>query len=64
MGIIRRLVNRGLDFTSRFALNQPKAYDIQANMLRKLVEKAAETEFGKKYNFRELYFSHNIIEDF
>ena len=64
MGIIRKLVQRGLEFKSHFALNQPKAFDIQGNMLRKLVEKAQDTEFGKKYGFRELYFSSTIIEDF
>lgn len=64
MSILRRLVNRGLDLKSRFALNQPKAYDVQAKVLRKLVEKAQDTDYGKAHNFKELYFSSNIIEDF
>lgn len=64
MSILRRLVQRGLDLKSRFALDQPKAYDVQANVLRKLIEKAQDTDFGKAHNFKELYFSSNIVEDF
>ncbi len=64
MSILRRLVQRGLDLKSRFALDQPKAYDVQTNVLRKLIEKAQDTEFGKAHNFKELYFSSNIVDDF
>ncbi len=63
MSIIRR-VREQLDWRSRFARNQPKAFDVQTKNLRKLIEKAQDTEFGKAHDFRELYFSPNIVEDF
>ncbi len=64
MSIIRKLVRQGLELKSLFALRQPKAYDVQSNVLRNLVEKAQDTAYGREYGFRELYFSDNIVEDF
>lgn len=64
MGIISKLVQQGLDLRNRFELNQPKAFDIQTKTLRKLIEKAQDSEFGKAHGFRDLYFSPNIMEDF
>lgn len=64
MGIIKTIVDKGREIKNRFDVNQPKAFDIQTNALRKLVEKAKDTEFGKAHNFEEIYFSTNINEDF
>lgn len=64
MGIIRNIVKQGLDLGSRFRVQQPQVFDTQAAVLRKLIEKAQDTEFGRAHGFRELYFSQNIVEDF
>jgi hypothetical protein len=64
MGIIQKLVKQGLELKSLFAFSQPKAYDIQSNELRKLIEKTKDTAYGKAYNFKELYFSSSIVEDY
>lgn len=64
MGIIRNFVKQGRDLSQRFRLRQPQVFDAQAAVLRKLIEKAQDTEFGKAHGFKELYFSHNIVKDF
>lgn len=64
MSIIRKLVKQGLELKSIFAIKQPKAYDLQSNLLRNLIEEAQNTAYGKEYGFKELYFSDNIVEDF
>ena len=64
MGLIRNLIKRGLVQNSNLALIQPKAYDVQSKVLRKLIESASDTAFGKEYGFKELYFSSNPVEDF
>lgn len=64
MGIIKTIVDKGREIKNRFDINQPKAFDVQTNVLRKLIEKAKDTEFGKAHGFEELYFSTNISEDF
>lgn len=64
MGIIKTIVEKGREIKSRFDINQPKAFDIQTKVLRKLIEKARDTEFGKAHGFEELFFSQNIHEDF
>lgn len=48
----------------RATLNQPRAYDLQTKVLRKLIEQARGTVFGKEYNFKRLVFSDNIVHDF
>lgn len=64
MGIIKSIVDKGREIKNRFDINQPKAFDIQTKVLRKLIEKARHTEFGKAHGFEELFFSQNIHEDF
>ncbi len=64
MGIIKTIVDKGREIKNRFDINQPKAFDIQTKVLRKLIEKARDTEFGKAHGFEELFFSQNIHEDF
>ena len=64
MGIIKTIVDKGREIKNRFDTNQPQAFDIQTNALRKLIEKAKDTEFGKVHGFEELYFSTNIAEEF
>lgn len=64
MGIIQSIVDKGREIKSRFDINQPKAFDIQTKVLRKLVEKARHTEFGKAHDFEQLFFSPNITEEF
>ncbi len=64
MGIIKSIVDKGREIKNRFDINQPKAFDVQTKVLRKLIEKARHTEFGKKHGFEELFFSQNIHEDF
>lgn len=64
MGIIRNFVKQGRDLSQRFRLKQPQVFDAQAAVLRKLVEKAQDTEFGKAHGFKDLYFSPTIVEDF
>lgn len=48
----------------RLELNKPKAFDLQTKVLRKLILKARDTEYGKAHGFNDLYFSENITEDF
>jgi hypothetical protein len=64
MGIINTIVKKGIEIKRRFDINQPKAYDLQVKVLRKLIEKARDTEFGKQYGFEEIFFSPNITETF
>lgn len=64
MGIIRNFVKQGLDLGQRFRLRQPQVFDAQTAVLRKLIEKAQDTAFGREYGFKELYYSQNIAEDF
>jgi len=64
MGIIRNFVKQGRDLSQRFRLKQPQVFDAQAAVLRKLIEKAQDTEFGKAHGFKELYFSQNIVKEF
>lgn len=64
MGIIKSIVQKGIEIRQRFDANQPMAYDTQAKVLRKLIEKAKDTEFGKHYGFDEIFFSPNISEEF
>ncbi|MBI1221915.1 MAG: GH3 auxin-responsive promoter [Bacteroidetes bacterium] len=64
MGIIRNFVKQGRDLGQRFRLKQPQVFDVQTAVLRKLIEKAQDTEFGKAHGFRDLYYSQNIAEDY
>ncbi|MDX5319601.1 MAG: GH3 auxin-responsive promoter family protein [Bacteroidota bacterium] len=64
MGIIRNFVKQGLDLGQRFRLKQPQAFDAQTAVLRKLIEKAQDTSFGREHGFRDLYYSPNISEEF
>lgn len=64
MGILKSIVDKGREIKSRFDINQPKAFDIQTKALRKLVERAQDTEFGKEHNFEKIYFSQNIADEF
>lgn len=64
MGLIKTIVNKGIGIKRRFDINQPKAYDLQTKVLRKLIEKGRNTAFGKHYGFDEIFFSTNIAEAF
>ncbi len=64
MGILKSIVDKGREIKSRFDTNQPKAFDIQTKTLRKLIERAQNTEFGKEHNFEKIYFSQDIATEF
>lgn len=52
--ILQQLVNAGKRVALPFALNQEKAYRHQMRTLKKLLQKAENTEFGKHYKFKEI----------
>lgn len=52
--ILKQIVNAGKRVALPFALNQEKAYRHQMRTLKKLLEKAENTEFGKTFGFKEI----------
>lgn len=64
MSLIRKFVTQGRELSSLFRLKQPQAFDEQTAVLRSLIERAQDTDFGKKHGFHDLYFSPNIVEEF
>ncbi|HYG17003.1 MAG TPA: GH3 auxin-responsive promoter family protein, partial [Bacteroidia bacterium] len=53
MGILDTIVKKGKEITKR-SNGKAKAFEQQTKVLRKLLEKAADTEFGRKYGFNSI----------
>lgn len=58
--ILQQVVNAGRRLALPFTYNQEKAYRHQMKTLRKLLQKAEHTEFGKAYSFSSILESKQI----
>lgn len=65
MPIIGSLIKRGLKLGSRIEKTlslSPEEHQVKA--LKRLIQKATYTEFGKHYGFYDLQFSEDLLNDF
>lgn len=62
--ILKQIVNAGKRIALPFALTRDKAYIQQIKTLKKLLAKAAETEFGKHYGFGEIIKSKTVYRTY
>ncbi|REA58086.1 GH3 auxin-responsive promoter [Dyadobacter luteus] len=63
MAVIGDLIKKALDITGKI-ISEPEATEAQQNVLRKLLEKAKFTAFGKAYHFAEILEHPNLISEF
>jgi hypothetical protein len=63
MAIIGELVKKAIDLTG-FIISDPDPVKAQEEALKKLIEAAKFTAFGKKYNFKEILESENVVAAF
>jgi GH3 auxin-responsive promoter len=64
MLILSRLIKRTLKISETFTPAFTTKYDTQERTLRRLLQEAAHTSFGKYYNFKEILRSENLIETY
>lgn len=62
--LIKELVKTGIQLRNRVLPNQERAFNQQNKVLRKLLETASHTEFGKQYNFEQILNSEDPISAF
>lgn len=62
--ILKQIVNAGKRIALPFTLNQEKAYRQQVRTLKKLLQKAEHTEFGKTYHFDRIISSKAIYRSY
>ncbi len=62
--ILKQIVNAGKRIALPFTLNQEKAYRQQLRTLKKLLQKAEDTEFGKTYHFDRIISSKTIYRSY
>lgn len=62
--ILKQIVSAGRRMPLPFALNQEKAYRHQMRTLRKLLQKAEHTEFGKNFHFSEILKAKIIYKSY
>lgn len=62
--ILKQIVNAGKRLKTPFTFNQEKAYRHQMRTLKKLLQKAEETAFGKKYHFSEILESKFLYRSY
>ncbi len=62
--MINQLLNAGKRLAQPFSLNQEKAYRQQLKTLKKLLTKAANTEYGRKYNFNEVLNAKFVYKEY
>ncbi len=48
----------------KLSLSSSRAYSRQQKVLKKLLLRAGNTEFGKEYHYADILFSDNVIHDF
>lgn len=58
------LIKSGLSISRRVIPNGPSSAQSQEKTLRSLMRKAAQTSFGRKYNFKTLLKSNDCFNDF
>lgn len=63
MAILGSIIARSLNLRKAFARNRAPARTYQLGTLRKLLEKAQYTQFGKHYNFEEMLLAIHNFED-
>ncbi|HEV7381644.1 MAG TPA: GH3 auxin-responsive promoter family protein [Dyadobacter sp.] len=63
MAVIGDLIKKALDLTGKI-ISEPEIMEAQENVLRKLLEKAKYTAFGKAYHFSDILESTDIIAEF
>jgi hypothetical protein len=64
MSIISKIVKRGYKISKQLNIPQPNKIKQQQVVLRKLLERAMFTEFGKKYNFEKIVLARDIESKF
>ena len=62
--ILKQLVNAGRRLSQPFALTTEKAHRQQVRTLKKMLEKAENTAYGKHFNFKDIIFSNNLYRKF
>lgn len=62
--LLGQLFHRGRDITDILTFNRSRAVKWQEKTLKKMLYKARNTEFGKKYHFEDLIISHDPCEIF
>ena len=60
--IITQLLSAGKRLAQPFSLNQEKAYRQQLRTLKKLLLKAENTKYGKKFNFSNVLNSKFVYK--
>jgi hypothetical protein len=61
MPIIDNFIKRSISVSKRFKLRNLSPMDYQERMLRRLLWKAADTAFGKEYNFRGILAADDVV---
>ena len=64
MAIVGEIFKNAIKLNRRLSITRKSMQDLQNKTLRKLLRKAAKTEFGKHYRFEDLLRSPNVIEDY
>ena len=62
--MINQLLNAGKRLAQPFSLNQEKAYRQQLKTLKKLLLKAANTEYGRKYKFNDVLNAKFVYKEY
>jgi hypothetical protein len=61
---LSQLLHRGRNITDILTVNRAKAIKWQEKTLRKMLYKARNTEYGKKYDFESILISKNPVKEF
>lgn len=64
MSIISQIVKQGNKIRKQLGIPQPNKIKQQQLVLRKLLERAMFTEFGRKYNFEKIVLNHELEKAF
>lgn len=61
MALLGTTIKRGMEFRNKFRRDNLSFSQYQAKTLKRLIKKAAHTDFGKHYDFKEILKSRDII---
>lgn len=64
MPIIGKLLKKTTEFSARISAQKKSSSNVQPKVLKKLLRKAQDTDFGHHYNFRTILESDRIVEEF
>src|SRR5574343_1641926 len=62
--ILKQIVNAGKRLKTPFSFNQETAYRYQMRTLKKLLQKAEDTDFGKQFQFNEILKSKFLYRSY